>query len=202
MNAILYVNMVDVNSRTPRKPLPRPAAPAPVAEEELRQAIELLFYAYRDVTAEPDRLLAAFKFGRAHHRVLHFVGRNPGINVAELLVILRITKQSLARVLRDVMAHGFLVQNTDAVDRRRRRLFLTTDGVALEAKLSAPQQARWARAFADAGPDAVAGCRRVLLSLVNDTDRAALQRAQTARGRAANAEAPLRPIPRGPLLAR
>src|SRR3546814_5420594 len=91
-------------------------------EEELRQAMELLFFAYRDFTGEPDKILAAYGFGRAHHRVIYFVGRNPGITVSELLAILRITKQSLSRVLGQLVGEGFITQRPGLRDRRQRLL--------------------------------------------------------------------------------
>ncbi|MCW8836123.1 MAG: MarR family transcriptional regulator, partial [Rhodospirillales bacterium] len=91
-------------------------------DEELRQAIELLFFAYRDFTGEPDEMLARYGFGRAHHRVIYFVGRHPGITVSDLLVILKITKQSLARVLRQLVKDGFIRQETGPRDRRQRLL--------------------------------------------------------------------------------
>ena len=93
-----------------------------MAEEELRQAMELLFFAYRDFTGEADALLADFGFGRAHHRVIYFVGRHPGMAVSELLGILKITKRSLSRVLGQLIDDGFILQRTDAADRRRRQL--------------------------------------------------------------------------------
>src|SRR5579871_2152145 len=88
-------------------------------EEELRQGIELLFYAYRDFTAEPDAMLARYGFGRAHHRVIYFVGRHPHMSVSELLGILRITKQSLSRVLGQLVDQGFIQQRTGKADRRQ-----------------------------------------------------------------------------------
>ena len=115
-------------------------------EEELRQGIELLFYAYRDFTSDPDEILTEYRFGRAHHRAVHFIGRNPGMTVAELLAILRITKQSLSRVLSQLIDRGFVEQKKGAEDRRQRLLYLTESGVALELRLSRPQQARVARA--------------------------------------------------------
>ena len=144
--------------------------------DDLRRAAELLFYAYRDFTAEPDRLLSQYGFGRAHHRVLHFVGRNPGITVAGLLGILRITKQSLARVLRQLVDRDFIERRRHDEDRRRRHLHLTVIGNDLEAALSAPQQERIAQAFAAAGADAVAAFRSVLLGLVDEADRAKVAR--------------------------
>lgn len=179
--------MVDVNPATAGARALRLAS-GPGGEESpeaLRRVMELLFYAYRDITAEPDRLLAEVGFGRAHHRAIHFIRRNPGISVAELVEVLRITKQSLARVLRQLVDRGFVVQETDAQDRRRRRLYLTRAGEALENLASAPQQARLSRAFRSAGPEAVDGYLQVLWALVDETDRAALLRAsgRPRRGR-------------------
>ena len=142
--------------------------------EDLRRVMELLFYAYRDITAEPDRLLAEYNFGRAHHRAVHFIRRNPGISVAELVEALRITKQSLARVLRQLVDRGFVLQKTDSQDRRRRRLYLTRAGKALENLASAPQQQRLSRAFHSAGPEAVEGYLQVLWALADEADRTAL----------------------------
>jgi DNA-binding MarR family transcriptional regulator len=143
-------------------------------EEDLRQGIELLFYAYRDFTSDPDEILRASKFGRAHHRVIHFVGRNPGITVADLLRILRITKQSLSRVLRALVEEGYIVQRQGSRDRRQRLLYLTDKGTELEHRLSKPQQARVAKAYREAGAEAVAGYRKVLLGLINEADRDAV----------------------------
>ena len=140
-------------------------------EEYLRQGIELLFFAYRDFTAEPDAILARHDFGRAHHRVIYFVGRHPGMTVTELLAILRITKQSLSRVLGALVDQGFVRQDADPTDRRRRLLQLTDRGRALETELSAVQMRRVARAYREAGAEAVEGFRRVLLGVINADDR-------------------------------
>ena len=94
--------------------------PLPLADEDLRHGIELLFFAYRDFTSDADAILAEQGFGRAHHRVIHFVGRHPQISVAELLAILRITKQSLGRVLGQLVDQGFIAQATGTRDRRQR----------------------------------------------------------------------------------
>src|SRR5579884_3215851 len=120
-------------------------------EEELRQGIELLFYAYRDFTAEPDAMLARYGFGRAHHRVIYFVGRHPETTVSELLGILKITKQSLSRVLGQLVRQGFITQRTGQRDRRQRLLELTAKGVELERQLSENQRARVAKAYREAG---------------------------------------------------
>lgn len=140
-------------------------------EEDLRQGMELLFYAYRDFTAEPDAILTAYHFGRAHHRVIHFIGRNPEITVSELLSILKITKQSLSRVLSQLVREGFIIQRSGPRDRRQRLLTLTPEGVALERRLSESQRARVASAYREAGAAAVEGYRNVLLGMINEEDR-------------------------------
>ena len=141
-------------------------------EEEVRHGIELLFFAYRDFTAEPDAILAQFGFGRAHHRVVHFVGRHPQMTVGDLLGILRITKQSLNRVLGQLVRQGFIIQHRGAQDRRQRLLELTDSGHELERRLSAPQRSRVAGAYRKAGPQAVEGFRKVLLGIIaGDDDR-------------------------------
>ena len=153
-------------------------APSPsfLREEELRQGMELLFYAYRDFTAEPDAMLAGIGFGRAHHRVIHFVGRNPRITVSELLGILKITKQSLSRVLGQLVREGYIVQHPGPKDRRQRLLELTPKGAELEMALSAPQRKRIANAFREAGPEAVEGFRTVMLGIVNPDERRRVKR--------------------------
>lgn len=140
-------------------------------DEEIRQGIELLFYAYRDFTRDADTVLARQGFGRAHHRVIHFVGRYPGIIVADLLGILQITKQSLSRVLKQLVIQGFVRQEKGRADGRQRLLYLTEKGVELEREVSALQRARVARAYRRAGGDAVAGFREVLLDLIDEEDR-------------------------------
>lgn len=145
-------------------------------EEELRQAIELLFFAYRDFTAEPDQILAQYGFGRAHHRVIYFVGRHPSIAVSELLQILGITKQSLSRVLGQLVTEGFIRQRPGQQDRRRRLLDLTEKGAALERRLTETQRNRVARAFRDAGAEAVDGFRGVLVSIMDEDNRARFER--------------------------
>lgn len=141
-------------------------------EEELRQGIELLYYAYRDFTAEPDAMLARYDFGRAHHRVIYFVGRHPRMSVTELLGILRITKQSLSRVLGQLVQQGFIAQHPGSRDRRQRLLELTPKGVELERQLSENQRQRIAKAYREAGAQAVEGFRRVMLGIItSDEDR-------------------------------
>ncbi len=146
-------------------------------DEDLRQGIELMFYAYRDFTAEPDAILARWDFGRAHHRVIYFVGRNPKITVTELLAILRITKQSLSRVLGQLIRQDYILQKPGQRDRRQRLLELTEKGMELERLLSENQRALIGRAYRDAGAPAVEGFRRVLLGMINEDDRRRFRRA-------------------------
>lgn len=146
------------------------ADPLFLREEELRQGLELLFFAYRDFTAEADDILAKYEFGRAHHRVIYFVGRHRDMTVTELLAILRITKQSLSRVLRSLVTEGFISQRVDPQDGRRRLLALTSKGAALESELTAAQMRRFARAYRTAGADAVSGFKHVLGGLRNAHD--------------------------------
>jgi DNA-binding MarR family transcriptional regulator len=123
---------------------------------------------YRDFTAEPDAILAQYGFGRAHHRVIHFVGRHPQMTVGELLDILKITKQSLGRVLGQLVQQGFIIQHPGPRDRRQRLLDLTLRGRELERRLSEPQRARVANAYGRAGAHAVEGFREVLLGIIAD----------------------------------
>ena len=153
-----------------------------LSEEEVRQGIELLFFAYRDFTAEPDAILTRYDFGRAHHRVVHFVGRRPQMTVGDLLLILRITKQSLNRVLGQLVRQGFIIQHRGAQDRRQRLLELTEKGRELERQLSAPQRARVAAAYRKAGAGAVEGFRKVLLNIIaSPDDRHRFDRKRPAR---------------------
>src|SRR5579885_65181 len=141
-------------------------------EDEVRQGIELLFFAYRDFTAEPDAMLERYGFGRAHHRVIYFVGRHPQSSVSDLLAILKITKQSLSRVLGQLVRQGFIVQRPGSRDRRQRLLELTSKGVELERQLSENQRQRIAKAYREAGAQAVEGFRKVMLGIISgDADR-------------------------------
>tara|TARA_A100001037_G_scaffold306655_1_gene353704 strand:+ start:2856 stop:3350 length:495 start_codon:yes stop_codon:yes gene_type:complete len=155
--------------------------PLTLREEDLRQGIELMFYAYRDFTGEPDAILAMYELGRAHHRVIYFVGRNPGISVTELLEILRITKQSLSRVLGKLIEDGFISQRANPADRRRKQLRLSDKGQALEHELTSAQMARFSHAYRAAGAEAVEGFRRVLTGIINPEDRARVRPAAVRR---------------------
>jgi DNA-binding MarR family transcriptional regulator len=137
--------------------------------------VELLFFAYRDFVAGPDEILAGLGFGRAHHRVLHFVGRSPGMTVAQLLDILRITKQSLSRVLKELIEKGYIIQKEGAEDRRQRLLYLSPSGDALWKKLITPQLARFSEAIQHMGEADAALYREMLLQLISPENRQAAE---------------------------
>jgi DNA-binding MarR family transcriptional regulator len=132
--------------------------------------IELLFFAYRDFVGDADHVLEAFGFGRAHHRVIHFVHRYPGLKVADLLEVLRITKQSLGRVLKQLLDEGYIVQKAGDSDRRQRLLFATAKGEALVAKLAGLQTDRINRAMGDVGPAGKEAVRQFLRGMIDSDD--------------------------------
>jgi DNA-binding MarR family transcriptional regulator len=133
------------------------------------EIIELLFFAYRDFTSDPDAILAKSGFGRAHHRVVHFVNRQPGMTVADLLETLRITKQSLARVLKQLVDSGYIHQVVGPEDRRQRRLYPTRKGRELALELARPQSRRIAKALEGKGPEGQKMVRQFLKAM-SDTD--------------------------------
>jgi len=139
-----------------------------LTDEQLRKGIEAMFFAYRGFTADPDRILEARGYGRAHHRALHFIHRAPGTTVNNLLAILGVTKQSLNRVLRSLIDDGLVVSRIGVKDRRERHLSLTDKGLELERALSDAQRARMRAAYRAAGPSAVAGFRQVLEAMMDD----------------------------------
>jgi len=141
-------------------------------EEELRQAIELLLFAQRDLARVPDDILARHGLGRAHHRAIYFIGRHPGLTVGDLIGLLKVTKQSLGRVLGQLLAQDLVVQQPGSRDRRQRCLALTEAGRALEAELTEAQRRIVAKAYREAGAEAVEGFRRVMLGLIDPADRA------------------------------
>src|SRR5262249_8519980 len=132
--------------------------------------IELLFFAYRDFVGDADNELEAFGFGRAHHRVMHFVHRYPGLQVADLLDVLRIPKQSLGRVLKQLLDEGYIVQKTGNNDRRQRLLYATAKGEALVAKLAGLQTKRIDRALDDLDPASAETVRRFLRAMIDRED--------------------------------
>jgi DNA-binding MarR family transcriptional regulator len=171
---IKYVNMTDINLK-----LADPSS----GDRDIIELIELLFFAYRDFISDPDEILAQSGFGRAHHRIIHFVGRHPGMTVAQLLDILRITKQSLGRVLKELIDQGYVYQLEGAEDRRQRLLYLTAQGEMLRQKLMAPQIIRLRRAFAATAPQAKSGYREVLLNLIDPDKRMAVENWLAAHGK-------------------
>jgi DNA-binding MarR family transcriptional regulator len=161
------------------------ADPARPAREPIWDVIELLFFAYRDFVSDPDHVLADLQFGRAHHRVLHFINRNPGMKVADLLDILRITKQSLARVLKQLVDEGYVQQKEGPRDRRQRLLYATPRGEALALRLAGLQTERIARALATLAPAAQDAARSFLTAMIDPAERDRVLRliAQGARAR-------------------
>ncbi|WP_424966383.1 MULTISPECIES: MarR family winged helix-turn-helix transcriptional regulator [unclassified Dinoroseobacter] len=143
-----------------------------LTDEQLRKGIEAMFFAYRGFTADPDRILLEHGYGRAHHRAVHFINRAPGTTVNNLLDILGVTKQSLNRVLRSLIEDGLVESRVGTRDKRERHLHLTAAGAALERELSEAQRARMRAAFREAGPEAVAGFRRVLEQMMDADSRA------------------------------
>ena len=139
-----------------------------LTDEQLRQGIEAMFFAYRGFTADPDRILDQLAYGRAHHRAMHFINRAPGTTVNNLLALLGVTKQSLNRVLRTLVEDGLVESKVGKSDKRERHLFLTEAGEALERKLSDAQRARMRAAYRAAGPQAVAGFRQVLEAMMDN----------------------------------
>jgi DNA-binding MarR family transcriptional regulator len=163
----------------PARNLPEPKSLGPAGtnlvfprEEDIRMAQDLMFFAYRDFTNAADVILDELGLGRAHHRALHFIGRNPGITVSDLLGVLRITKQSLARVLSALMERGYVAQAPGRSDRRQRLLTLTTAGAALERRAFERQKERLGTAYHAAGGAAVDGFRRVMRAIMDDAARA------------------------------
>ncbi|CAA0095539.1 Uncharacterised protein [Starkeya nomas] len=179
------VNMADINvSMTQRSAKSETkgesaatARPASGAEgERMLDLIELLFFAYRNFVSDPDEILQGFGFGRAHHRVLHFVNRHPGMRVTDLLDILRITKQSLGRVLRELVDQGFIDSRAGASDRRQRLLYLTPKGEALSRDFVAIQSDRVRRALEESGPDSREIVRRFLVAMIDPEDRGSTEK--------------------------
>ena len=166
--------MTDINvNQTP----PRAASAATRPKDEpAYDLIELLFFAYRDFVGDADEILLKFGFGRAHHRVLHFVNRNPGMKVAELLDTLKITKQSLGRVLKQLIGEGYVEQKEGAKDRRQRLLFVTAKGEALALRLATLQGARIGRALAELGAPDRDMARRFLIAMLDPARRAGVLR--------------------------
>lgn len=162
--------MADINATAARRPVSTEAE-ARAAAEPVWDLIELLFFAYRDFVGDPDDVLAKFGFGRAHHRVLHFVNRNPGMKVAALLDILRITKQSLGRVLKQLIDQGYIEQKEGERDRRQRLLYATPKGAELALRLARLQTGRIVQALREVGPGAHEAARKLLTAMIDPEAR-------------------------------
>lgn len=147
------------------------ARPAFGAGAPMYDLIELFYFAYRDFVGDADRLLEVYGFGRAHHRVLHFVSRHPGLTIAELLDILKITKQSLNRVLKELIAQNFIDARAGAVDRRHRQLYATDEGEKLARDLAQMQTLRFSGAMERLGPEGEANAAAFLLAMVDAGER-------------------------------
>jgi DNA-binding MarR family transcriptional regulator len=163
--------MADIGIASTPRSTTAAAGPAPRGDEPYFDLIELLFFAYRDFVGDADEVLAKLGFGRAHHRVLHFVNRNPGMKVAELLDVLKITKQSLGRVLKQLIDEGYVAQKEGANDRRQRLLYVSAAGEKLALQLAELQTARIARVLAELGPGARDMARRFLAGMIDVKDR-------------------------------
>jgi len=167
--------MADINVSTlPSRPAETnaPALSPAAGQGPAFDLIELLFFAYRDFIGDADEVLARLGFGRAHHRVLHFVNRHPGIRVADLLEVLKITKQSLGRVLRELVDNDYVVQRAGPADRRQRLLFVTQKGEALALELALLQTRRFARALNECGDGARDAARKFLAAMIDPSARA------------------------------
>ncbi|MCY4007067.1 MAG: MarR family transcriptional regulator [Rhodobacteraceae bacterium] len=138
-----------------------------LTDDQLRAGIEAMCDAYRGFHADLDRLLREFGYGHAHHRALHFIARHPDMTVSQLLMFLGVTKQSLSRALRRLTADGLIRVQVGSTDRRTRHLRLTEAGRELEEHLSALQRKRMRTAYRAAGPEAVAGFRKVLEQIMD-----------------------------------
>jgi DNA-binding MarR family transcriptional regulator len=147
------------------------ARPVLGAGAPMYDLIELFYFAYRDFVGDADRLLEVYGFGRAHHRVLHFVSRHPGLTIAELLDILKITKQSLNRVLKELIAQNFIDARAGAVDRRHRQLYATDEGEKLARDLAQMQTLRFSGAMERLGPEGEANAAAFLLAMVDASER-------------------------------
>ncbi len=153
-----------------------------LTDEQLRQGIEAMFFAYRGFTADPDLILQEMSYGRAHHRAMHFIHCAPGTTVNNLLAILGVTKQSLNRVLRTLIEDGLVESRVGRMDKRERHLFLTEAGQGLEQRLSDAQRSRMRSAYRQAGPEAVAGFRRVLEAMMDTEMRRQYRALREGRG--------------------
>lgn len=148
-----------------------PPSPGPEDDAEALDLVELFFFAYRDFVGDADRLLENYGFGRAHHRVLHFVSRRPGLTIASLLDILKITKQSLNRVLKQLLDAGFVEARAGAADRRQRLLFPTPRGGQLARELAALQSTRFRRVLESLPAETRGAAAEFLFAMLDPQER-------------------------------
>lgn len=160
-----------------------------LTDEQIRRGIEAMYFAYRAFISDPDLILDEIGYGRAHHRALHFINRDPGLTVTALLAVLGVTKQSLNRVLRALIEDGLVENRVGRRDRRERHLTLTAKGAALERRLSEAQRGRMRAAYRAAGPQAVAGFRQVLEAMMDRDTRTQFQSLRDMAGDTAPAAA-------------
>jgi DNA-binding MarR family transcriptional regulator len=151
-------------------------------EAQIRQAQDMFFLAWRDFAGCVDPVLAAHGLGRAHHRAMHFIARDPGLPVGDLLTALGVTKQSLARVLAPLIAQDLVRQSVGRSDRRQRLLTLTEAGTALERQMFERQRELLLVAYREAGGAAVDGFRRVMRGVMGQPARALLEPGVPATG--------------------
>ena len=136
-----------------------------LTDKEIRKIIELVFFSYRDFTAGPDQILEKLNFGRAHHRVVYFVGKKDKITIKELLGVLKITKQSLSRVLNQLVKEGFIVVST-GLDKRTKNLSLTGSGLSLENELSTIQIQKIKRVINNFNQKDIDGFKKILYEMI------------------------------------
>ena len=143
-------------------------------EKEIRKIIELVFFSYRDFTAGPDQILEKLNFGRAHHRVIYFVGKKDKITIKELLGVLKITKQSLSRVLNQLVKEGFILVST-GLDKRTKNLSLTTSGLNLENELSTIQIKKIKKVINNFNKEDIDGFKKILYEMIEIDNKKTFQ---------------------------
>ena len=144
--------------------------PLYLSDKEIKKVIELLFFSYRDFTAGPDRILEKIQFGRAHHRIIYFVGKKNNITIKDLLAILQITKQSLSRVLNQLVSRGYVMVAT-GYDKRTKTLSLTQKGIDLENKLTTIQINKVKKIISKANVEDINGFKRILYDMIDEDNK-------------------------------
>ena len=139
-------------------------------EKEIRKVIELFFFSYRDFTSGPDKILEKLKFGRAHHRAIYFVGKKNNITIKELLIVLKITKQSLSRVLNQLVEEGYIIVSS-GLDKRTKSLSLTEKGKKLELELSTIQIKKIKKVLNNFSEENINGFKKILYEMIDINNR-------------------------------